>query len=171
MPRVVSLFLPTWPTDRVQTEVGRRRACRLRRRSSWSAVTGDGGWCWRRMRPRSAPACASACRRPRRRRWCRASSSWTPIPPADAAALERLALWALQRYAPIVAADPPDGLVIDATGAAHLHGGEDAMLTEMVDAAGRGPASPRAPRSPTAGAPRMRSPAMRRGPSIVSPAG
>jgi protein ImuB len=53
-------------------------------------------------------------------------------PAADARALDRLALWALQRYAPIVAADAPDGLVIDATGAAHLHGGEDAMLKGMI---------------------------------------
>ncbi len=53
-------------------------------------------------------------------------------PAGDAAALEGLALWALQRYAPIAAADPPDGLVIDVTGAAHLHGGEDAMLAEMI---------------------------------------
>jgi protein ImuB len=53
-------------------------------------------------------------------------------PAADAKTLDRLALWALQRYAPIVAADPPDGLVIDATGAAHLHGGEDAMVKGMV---------------------------------------
>jgi protein ImuB len=53
-------------------------------------------------------------------------------PAADIQALERLALWAL-RYAPIVAADPPDGLVIDATGAAHLHGGEDAMVKTMVE--------------------------------------
>ena len=53
-------------------------------------------------------------------------------PAADAKALDRLALWALQRYAPIAAADPPDGLVIDVTGAAHLHGGEDAMLKGMV---------------------------------------
>lgn len=54
-------------------------------------------------------------------------------PEADGAALDRLALWALQRYAPIVAADPPDGLVIDTTGAAHLYGGEDAMVKAMVD--------------------------------------
>ena len=54
-------------------------------------------------------------------------------PEADEMALERLALWALRRYAPIAAADPPDGLVIDTTGADHLHGGEVAMLTEMVD--------------------------------------
>lgn len=54
-------------------------------------------------------------------------------PSADAEALERLAFWALQRYAPIVAADPPDGLVIDTTGADHLHGGEELMLSGIVN--------------------------------------
>jgi hypothetical protein len=52
-------------------------------------------------------------------------------PVADAEALERLAVWAL-RYSPVVAADDPDGLIIDATGASHLHGGEDAMLADMI---------------------------------------
>jgi protein ImuB len=52
---------------------------------------------------------------------------------SDLAALDRLALWALRRYAPIVAADPPDGLVIDMTGACHLHGGESAVLTDMIE--------------------------------------
>jgi protein ImuB len=33
----------------------------------------------------------------------------------------------------VVAADPPDGLVIDTTGADHLHGGEEAMVKSMVD--------------------------------------
>ena len=51
---------------------------------------------------------------------------------ADAAALEKLGLWALRLYSPLVAVDAPDGLVIDASGAAHLHGGEDAMLADMV---------------------------------------
>ena len=54
-------------------------------------------------------------------------------PAADAAALRRLALWALQHYAPIVAPDPPDGLVIDTTGADHLHGGEVRMLSGLVN--------------------------------------
>lgn len=54
-------------------------------------------------------------------------------PQGDLDGLDRLALWALRRYAPIVAADPPDGLVIDVSGAAHLFGGEAAMLTDMVD--------------------------------------
>jgi protein ImuB len=52
-------------------------------------------------------------------------------PAADAAALDRMAVWAL-RYAPIAAVDLPDGLVIDATGAAHLHGGEAAMLNDLI---------------------------------------
>jgi protein ImuB len=52
-------------------------------------------------------------------------------PVADAEALERLAVWAL-RYSPIVAVDDPDGLIIDATGASHLHGGEEAMLADMI---------------------------------------
>ena len=53
-------------------------------------------------------------------------------PAADAAALARLAVWMLRRYAPIVAVDPPDGIVIDSTGADHLHGGEAAMLAGML---------------------------------------
>ena len=57
-------------------------------------------------------------------------------PAADAAALRRLALWALQHYAPIIAPDPPDGLVIDTTGADHLHGGEARMLTGLVNRLG-----------------------------------
>lgn len=52
---------------------------------------------------------------------------------ADAAALSRLALWLLRRYAPVVATDAPDGLMIDITGAAHLHGGERRMLGDLVE--------------------------------------
>jgi len=54
-------------------------------------------------------------------------------PAADSEALERLALWMLQRYAPIVAADTPDGIVIDSTGADHLQGGEASMLKSLVE--------------------------------------
>ncbi|WP_342630164.1 DUF6504 family protein [Nguyenibacter vanlangensis] len=53
-------------------------------------------------------------------------------PEADLAALERLALWLQQRIAPIVALDRPDGLVLDTTGADHLHGGETVMLRDIV---------------------------------------
>jgi protein ImuB len=50
---------------------------------------------------------------------------------SDNTALDKLALWALRRYSPIVASDPPDGLVMDMTGAAHLFGGEAAMLADL----------------------------------------
>jgi protein ImuB len=49
---------------------------------------------------------------------------------ADARALERLALWAL-RYTPLVQADEPDGLALDIGGAAHLFGGEEALLRDL----------------------------------------
>lgn len=55
-------------------------------------------------------------------------------PHTDAAALERLAQWALKNYSPVVAADPPDGLVMDVTGAAHLHGGESNLLGGLIRA-------------------------------------
>ena len=53
-------------------------------------------------------------------------------PDADAAALGRLAAWCL-RYAPLTAPDPPDGVWIDVTGAAHLAGGEATLLADLVD--------------------------------------
>jgi len=55
-------------------------------------------------------------------------------PAADAAALDRLALWAM-RYAPLAApwdeASGADGLFIDITGAAHLLGGEVPLLADL----------------------------------------
>src|SRR6185437_707659 len=52
-------------------------------------------------------------------------------PAADADALRRLAAWCL-RYAPLTAADTPDGVWIEVTGGAHLHGGEAALLRDMI---------------------------------------
>jgi len=54
-------------------------------------------------------------------------------PAEDVAALERLALWALRQYSPVVAVDGADGLVIDTEGADHLQGGEDLLITGLVN--------------------------------------
>jgi protein ImuB len=54
-------------------------------------------------------------------------------PAADAAALERLALWALQQYTPVVAVDGCDGIVMDTEGADHLQGGEELLITGLVN--------------------------------------
>ena len=65
-------------------------------------------------------------------------------------------LWALRRYSPVVALDPPDGLLIDVTGAAHLHGGEAALLRDLLVASAGG-VHRRARRPwPTRSGPRMR---------------
>ena len=45
--------------------------------------------------------------------------------------MERLAGWCL-RYAPLTAAAPPDGVWIDVTGSAHLHGGETRLLRDLI---------------------------------------
>lgn len=131
MARVISVFLPTWPVDR------------LRRQAGPAAP------------PVEAPLIIAG--RDRNRRVVTAADAaaqalglhvGTPVtkaqalvpglviepadPQADAESLERLALWVLQRIAPIVAVDGPDGIVIDSTGADHLHGGEAAMLDALV---------------------------------------
>lgn len=54
-------------------------------------------------------------------------------PVADAAALERITLWALTQYSPVVAMDAPDGIVLDTEGADHLQGGEKPMLTGVAN--------------------------------------
>ena len=49
---------------------------------------------------------------------------------ADANLLEKLADWCL-RYTPLVACDPPDGLLLDIGGCAHLYGGEAALVADL----------------------------------------
>lgn len=51
-------------------------------------------------------------------------------PAGDLAALEKLALWA-QRWGPWSALDPPDGVLVDITAAAHLFGGEARLLRDV----------------------------------------
>ncbi|WP_301751116.1 DUF6504 family protein [uncultured Erythrobacter sp.] len=72
-------------------------------------------------------------------------------PAGDLAALEKLALWA-QRWGPWSALDPPDGLLVDVTGAAHLFGGEEALLADVMRAFAARGLTARAALAPTAGA-------------------
>lgn len=52
-------------------------------------------------------------------------------PAADLDGLRRLALWTGQRYSPIVAPDPPDGLWLDITGCASLFDSERALVKDL----------------------------------------
>jgi protein ImuB len=49
---------------------------------------------------------------------------------ADARLLDRLADACL-RYTPLIAADPPDGILLDIGGCAHLFGGEEALIDDL----------------------------------------
>ncbi|USI75015.1 Y-family DNA polymerase [Sphingomonas morindae] len=53
-------------------------------------------------------------------------------PAGDARLLARLATLAARRWTPIVQIDPPDGLLLDLTGVAHLHGGEERMARRIL---------------------------------------
>ncbi|MEL7106031.1 MAG: DUF6504 family protein [Pseudomonadota bacterium] len=59
-------------------------------------------------------------------------------PLAEAAFLQNLRRWA-GKFSPWVAEEPPEGLMVDLTGCAHLFGGEAGLLTEVeADCAGLG---------------------------------
>jgi len=130
MSRVVSLYLPNWPTDRLR----RKMAASAPDPALPLVLVGQTG------RRREVTAANAAALKIGLRIGMPATKAQALVkelliqdadPVADAEALERLAVWAL-RYSPVVAADDPDGLIIDASGASHLHGGEDAMVADMI---------------------------------------
>lgn len=82
---------------------------------------------------------------------CPALAAVPADPAGDLAMLEKLALWA-QRWGPWSALDPPDGLLVDVTGAAHLFGGEERLLADVAAACARRGLTVRAALAPTAGA-------------------
>lgn len=131
MRRVVSLYLPTWPTDRLRRRLG-AGAPPL---ETPLVVIGRIG---RKRVVVGADAAAQALRLYPGMPATQARALVSDLvahdhdPDGDAHALDQLALWALKRYAPIVAADPPDGLVIDATGATHRHGGDTGFLDDLI---------------------------------------
>ena len=132
MPRVVSLFLPGWPIDRLRRTLGAAapppdaRLVLVGREGSRRILTAV-------SRPAEQAGLRVGMPLTKAHALLPDIMTMPSDPAADAAALERLTLWALLHYAPIVAPDPPDGMVIDTTGADHLHGGEASMLTGLVN--------------------------------------
>ena len=128
MRRVVSVWFPTFPTDRLQ-----QLGAETQKGGPFITSAHDGR---RRMvAAANAPAQAVGITR-----GVPLASAQALVPglvireaelEADEAALTQLATWCL-RYAPMVAADAPDGIWIDATGCTHLAGGEDALLTDLM---------------------------------------
>lgn len=92
-------------------------------------------------------------------------------PAADLRGLERLALWALRHLSPVVALDPPDGLVIETSGADHLHGGEAAMLGYLVGRLAAAGVSARAAVADSRGAAHAAARFLDRETTVVAPGG
>ncbi|MET0741840.1 MAG: DNA polymerase Y family protein, partial [Microvirga sp.] len=128
MRRVVSLYLPTWPTDRIRRRhgepppgeplvtahaVGSRRVVRAACRTAQAQGLHAG------MALAQAQALTPELH------------VFEATPGEDETALRELARWAIG-YSPVVAPDPPDGLWIDIAGVSHLFGSEEELLGDLT---------------------------------------
>lgn len=142
--KVLSVYLPRWPIRLAMREHQRTLADSNRREACPSAesafavvlVAAERGSQW----------VACACERAAAKGVCvgmslahaRALLKGTPLwerpftPAEDVRWLHRLARWA-QRFSPVVAADEPDGLLLDVAGCERLFG-EDEQVIARVDA-------------------------------------
>jgi protein ImuB len=126
MSRYVSLFLPSWPTDRLRLEAPPERGplvLALAGRGGLRVSAVDGEARTAGIRPGMLLADARAV--------CPGLRGRPGEPEADRRALVTLALWC-GRYTPFAAPDGDDGVVLDITGCAHLFGGERGMLRDLL---------------------------------------
>jgi protein ImuB len=153
MPRIVSIYLPHWPIERRRRR-SRSSAPRLNQPPKPPASTATKR---RPTTPNAAPPAVVlththggrqvvAAATPRALRagiqpglsLAHARALLPPEaldvqahhPQRDARALSRLARW-LMRFSPVVQADPPEGVLLDIAGCAHLFGGEASLLLTM----------------------------------------
>src|SRR5260370_1181430 len=118
MRRVMSLWLPSWPTD------GLRRASGASAEKPFVPAISVGS---RRLVAASGAAASSCGIMPGlpladAQAYCPGLVIFESDPGGDAAALRRLAEWC-DRWSPWTAPDGIDGVIIDITGCAHLSGG------------------------------------------------
>lgn len=128
MTRILSIWLPTLATDRLArrepgTEAEQPRVTVAAIKGAQRIAAVDRLAAARSIRPGMALADARAI--------CPALRVEDADPPGEAATLRHLLDWS-RRFTPLTALDPPDGLLLDVTGAAHLFGGE-AELNDAVE--------------------------------------
>ena len=132
MPRVVSIFLPELTIERIRRTDGAKE---LSVDQPLVVVAKSGSKRWISAADRKAQEAGIRVGMPAAKAQAivRGLQMIDAKPVADTAALERITLWALTHYSPIVAMDPPDGIVMDTEGADHLQGGEAPMLSGIVN--------------------------------------
>lgn len=130
MPRVVSIFFPDLLTDRI-----RRADPAIPVDQAIAVISKSGSKRWVSAADPAARKAGVHVGMPA----AKAQALFQGLrmidadPAADAVALERITMWALSQYSPIVAIDAPDGFVMDTEGADHLQGGEERMLTSIAN--------------------------------------
>jgi protein ImuB len=125
---MVSVYLPTWPTDRIRRQHG---GPPLEEPVVTALSVGSarriGGACAAAQALGLSPGLPIAQAQARIPKL----HVFEAAPEEDEAALERLAQWAIA-YSPVVAVDPPDGIWIDIAGVAHLFGSEEKLLDHLL---------------------------------------
>jgi protein ImuB len=149
MRRVMSLFLPSWPTDRL----ARRNDCVTPADGAFVTAVTIGN---RRLVAAASPAAVASGIAPGlpladAQAYVPGLAVFEADPAGDAEALRRLAEWC-GRYSPWTAPDGTDGIVLDITGCAHLRGGEAHLAEEVFARLGRFGVTCRAAVADTAGA-------------------
>src|SRR6266852_6139050 len=139
MRRVMYLFLPSWPIDRLRRlgSVPSLSAGSPAEEAPFATIVTAGGRC---LIAAVNPAAASAGLAPGMKladalSFLPSLATEAAEPAADAAALNRLAEWC-GRYSPWTAPDHQsggaDGVKIEITGCAHLWGGESALAADLA---------------------------------------
>lgn len=127
MRRVISLYLPTWPTDRIRR--------RLKPPIDKPLVTVQKTGSQRIVQAACSVAQGLGLRIGMPLAEAKILVPGLQVfhvsPEEDEAALQKLARWAIG-YSPVVALDPPDGLWIDIAGVAHLFGNEEKLLQDLT---------------------------------------
>lgn len=129
--RIVSLWLPHLPIERLRRQRGRRF-----QPSRVPFALSEAGPHGLEVAAINAPAATLGIVAGQRLADARAMVPGLFVEPidrdADADFLRRLAAWCL-RFTPIVALDGRDALLLDIDGASHLHGGEAKLLDALVE--------------------------------------
>ena len=133
--RYLSLWLPTLPTDRVRLVQTRARGANGPPEPNVPLVLTDKVQGTQRVMAADALAHAAGLETGMALAQARAMvpglQARPHAPHEDARLLEAIADWA-DRYTPLVGRHPPDGLLLDITGAAHLKGGEAALRADLL---------------------------------------
>ena len=131
MRRILCVWLPSWPTLRLRRPGFARSGSEQSDKPLATVITIRGV---RRLAAVCSLAAAAGLSAEQALTEARAICPELDVveadPAADRAALAALAGWA-ERYTPLAAADPPDGLFLDITGCAYLFGNEDGLAADL----------------------------------------